>query len=53
MIERGGGTGQLRILHAIYVKRNLLPHEYAKLPWLTRRFIRQSVLKQIAEENRK
>ena len=51
MIRRG--TGQLRLLHAIYVKRNLLPSEYAKLPWLERAFVRQSVLAQLEEENRK
>ena len=43
----------LRLLHALYVKRNLLPSEYAKLSWRERMFVRQSVLAQIEEENRK
>lgn len=48
-MARGGGTGQLRLLHAIYVKRNLLPSEYAKLSSLERMFVRQSVITEIEE----
>lgn len=49
MIKRGG---RMRLLHAIYVKHNMLPHEYGALSATERAFVRQSVLAQIEEENR-
>ena len=50
MIE---GGGMMRMLHAIRVKCNMLPSEYAKLSWTERAFVRASVRAQIREENRK
>ena len=51
MIQRG--TGQLRLLHAIRIKANLLPSQFGKLTPLEQKFVRQSVLVQIEEENRR
>ena len=43
----------MRLLYAIFVKHNLLPSQYGQLSALERAFVRQSVLAEIEEENKK
>lgn len=43
----------MRLLHLIYAKRNLLPAQYNKLTKVERAFVRQSVLSELSELNRK
>lgn len=43
----------MRLLHLIYAKRNLLPAQYNKLTKVERAFVRQSVLAELSELNRK
>ena len=40
----------MRLLYAIFVKHNLLPSQYAALPFVERAFVRQSVLEELSEE---
>lgn len=41
------------MLHAIRIKANLLPSQYAKLPFVERSFVRASVIAQLEEENKR
>lgn len=41
------------MLHAIFVKHNLLPRQYAELNYVERAFVRQSVLAEMREAQRK
>ena len=41
----------MRLLHAIFQRSHILPHEYAKLNYLERAFVRASTMAAIEEEN--